>query len=132
MLNTKLKPGLYKLTQTLTNPDHDKRVSRDWTRLATFEAGTRFVIREYMRDNDLQKDDSYLTLEEFGCYGSVHEYDERYKLITQFLEKEEESLDELLDKFHIRGTKYILQKLVDSGKVSLKEIENILTEEDED
>ena len=39
-----IKPGLYVLSQDVTNPSPDRRVHHDWTRFPVWEAGTEVLV----------------------------------------------------------------------------------------
>lgn len=46
--------GLYRLTQTITNPKPDRRVKNDWRERPVFEAGSRFSISVTKNPRGLQ------------------------------------------------------------------------------
>lgn len=53
-----IKPGAYKLVADLTNPEPDRRVTRDWRKFPVWKAGTEFLVIEQDR-RDLM-DEEYL------------------------------------------------------------------------
>jgi len=126
-----LKPGRYKLTKTLSNPvKQDKRQKNIWFKRPFFEEGMQFYVKSDQEligrsflvpkghDNGWQLS---LNPPRKGRWNPVAE------LLIQHLEPCERTLDDLLA---ICGYSHyiVLNKLVESGQISVQSIEDIIEE----
>lgn len=119
----KLKPGYYRLSRDVENPDPDRRKSRDVTALPVWKAGTRIAVRIFLPDVEgvphLEiewPDDRHAILTRRA------EWHGQYKAIAPALEPIEMDLDLTLHKMGASDYR-VLDWLVRHGHVTLAQIE---------
>lgn len=136
-------PGVYVLTRDVENPARDKRRTSDWRHAPTFEKGTLFVVSEH---HDLPPSIHLLNgySSEYLCLwktlgDAVYEADwARTGALVPALEPAQVTVETLFSDSngdpHPNRARAILQKLVDTGFVTLPEIRRAwrAVEHDED
>jgi hypothetical protein len=132
---TLLEPGHYRLSQDIQNPHVDRRVKHDWWLLPTIPAGARFLVEQRMVkslfDNEDQLQTSVLRVWNDGSYSVVgwwcdgDEGTERWNLIAEnLLPVNTMDLRGLFAQEGFHNLEYrILEELLASGKLTLKDIE---------
>lgn len=124
----KLKPGYYRLTCDVTNPHPDRRKTREITAAPVWKKGTRFAVREQLRDVNTP----VLTIEFADDRHAIltrrYEWDEAFKVIAPHLDPIAPDLYLTLHKLMVHDSRSILDRLVRSGRVTLGEVEEAAAE----
>lgn len=120
----------YRLTQDVKNPNPDRRKKSvdAWT---TWPTGTLVFLREHEYPSPKNDKDTYkLRRLEFvnQNYASLHALKEYVLIDAAVGDPVEENLNLLLFRLDHSGH-YLLSRLVDAGKVTLKDIEEALQHE---
>lgn len=130
---TTLKPGIYKLDHDITNPAPDRRKSRDWRYFPVIKAGTEFVVNLDAPDAGLAPRPR---IDRHGGYPfmdvmSAGQFDQLFQSISASLVPLERSLDSILAAHHLdsprNDTGFIVQLLLDAGKITLDDVQEVLT-----
>jgi hypothetical protein len=118
------KPGLYQLARDVENPHPDRRKVRNWTAQTEWKKGERFIFRH--RFVDRREDGTILycgELGKVGTYDSLNDMSDGFKALLDALVPVEHTVSSYLvmqDWSH--PSNKILQKLVDTKKLSLDDI----------
>jgi len=120
-----IEPGTYELKTAVENPKKEVSINKNWTRLKTWNAGMRFIVK----NNDIYRNEiGFSTIERVGGGKYVlNNYDvERWNaLIPHLCVVDKESMRAFLQRNGIKATAEmsgILWQLETLGKISRQEI----------
>lgn len=116
-----LKPGTYQLTATIKNPTPDRRYLHAWIHAKEWTGGTYFTIDHFSVGE--------VTLRKPNTPGQLYSYDPRFKALVPYLEKVNETAFEFMTRVAANRNgcaANVLQKLLDSGKVSDEEVKKLV------
>lgn len=84
-----LKPGIYKLTQDVTNPNPDRRLRRDWRGLPVWSSGQEFLVEESNSQSARESGESHTAIALVGSSPRDHAigpgYEEQYAALESAL-----------------------------------------------
>ena len=142
---TEWKDGMVvELTRTIENPTPDRRARYDWRKAKEVPAGARFIVRRRKDDDgvkeigiDLEPESGYghmsLWLRSDGSVPERGTYAELTLRIVPFLEERPATLRTVFRRhYSVVGSAAwrVLSALVDSGAVTLADVEAELCRED--
>ncbi len=129
-----LAPGIYILTKDVVLPHPDRRQKHDWRVSASIEAGTRFVVEEWVvhgeRGADVTITDGGLHLAGGYKHNRVLSHSEVYQALQPFLQLAPKTLGTVLTLSDVIGPATnkrplcaIIADLIDMGKITLDDVE---------
>lgn len=131
-----LVAGCYRLTVDTKNPNPDRRIKDDWTKLPLWKKDvTKLIAIQRTHYAAISEDDdeerpcyTYTELAAIGDrYTSLHNFkpwDDEYKLLTPSLERIEEPLDGLFTRLSVDSQcQYFFEWMVDSKRWTHSQIE---------
>lgn len=132
-----LAPGLYTLTRDVANPLGDRRVTKEFDRIAVWPKGARVSVRKVIGGKGKKalsvqphapvidtRQDKVIHADS----GTVYNTSEGYGDLAAALSREPESVETVIEEVGFESCVDALNALVKSGKVGLDDIRKVKTQ----
>lgn len=129
-----LKPGTYRLTKDIPNPEGDRRHKYDWRQFPILKEGTEFIAedeRRLMDEEMSSKIQEWISLRPVKARWSHMTITcgfQLYKLLEDALERISESNASMFARLDVSSSQYFAKWLVDSGRLDRELFEKLWRE----